>query len=52
MFPHIGYPLTQHKVTSQSKDLEIAMKLESYPIGESSAGNAQVQVELAALNIY
>jgi hypothetical protein len=49
--PHIHFPLTQQKITSQSKALNITMKLEASPVGENGAGMAQVQSQLAALTI-
>ena len=42
--PHIWFPLTQQMVTMQSKELNIAMCVESIPEGgESLAGLAHVQ---------
>jgi hypothetical protein len=43
-------PLIQQKVVSQPEALEIAMKLESSPVGDSG-GMAQVQTQLVALMI-
>jgi hypothetical protein len=40
--PHIRMPLMQQKVTSQVEVLEIAMKLEAFPIAETSAGMTQI----------
>lgn len=51
LLPHIRLPLSQHKITSQSEALEIAMKLEASPVGENVAGMAQVQSQLAAFTI-
>jgi hypothetical protein len=42
LLPHIHRPLIQQKVVSQPEALEIAMKLESSPVGDSG-GMAQVQ---------
>jgi hypothetical protein len=36
LLPHIRVPLMQQKIASQSEALEIAMNLESTPMGESS----------------
>jgi hypothetical protein len=41
----------KQKIVVQEKALEIAMKLESSPIGEISAGMAQVQLQLYVLTI-
>ena len=43
LLPHIQCPLTQNKITLQSKELEITMKLEASPIGENGVGMAKVQ---------
>jgi hypothetical protein len=48
--PHIHRPLIQQKVASQPEALEIAMKLESSPIGDSG-GMAGVQTQLSTLTI-
>jgi hypothetical protein len=50
LLPHIHRPLIQQKVVSQPEALEIAMKLESSPVGDSG-GMAQVQTQLVALTI-
>jgi hypothetical protein len=50
LLPHIHRPLIQQKVVSQPEALEIAMKLESSPVGDSG-GMAQVQMQLDALTI-
>jgi hypothetical protein len=42
LLPHIRVPLMQQKIASQEEALEIAMKLESYPMGESSSGMSQI----------
>ena len=46
MLPHIWIALMQHNIMSQKKDLEITMKLESSPIGETSAGMMHIQLQL------
>jgi hypothetical protein len=38
LLSHIRVPLMQQKIASQEKALEIAMKLESNPMGESISG--------------
>jgi hypothetical protein len=48
---HIHFPLTQQNITSQSKAIDISMRLEESPIGENGIGMAQVQLHLAALTI-
>ena len=42
LLPHIQLPLMQQKVTSQSKALEIAMRLEASPMPESTLGMDQL----------
>ena len=39
----------QQKIATQSKDLEIALKMEASPVGEPNAGMNQIQVQLADL---
>ena len=43
LVPHIWKPLMQQKIATWSKDLDITMKLEASPIGESTAGMNQIQ---------
>lgn len=50
--PHIIMSLMQQKILTQSKALEIAMKLEATPVGEASIGMAQIQTQLANLTIH
>jgi hypothetical protein len=50
LFPHIQFLLIQYKVVSHLEALEIAMKLESSPIGDFG-GMAQVQTWLVSLTI-
>ena len=45
---HIRTPLMQQKVADQQEALEIAMKLETAPV-EDSSGIAQIQAQLAAM---
>ena len=40
LLPHIRVTLTQQRITSQAKALEIVMKLEASPIGEIGVGMA------------
>ena len=39
----------QQKIVSQTKALELAMKFESSPVGETSDGMMQIQSQLANL---
>jgi hypothetical protein len=41
----------QQKVTSQDEALEISMKLEAIPIGESSPGMSQLLNQLTSLSL-
>jgi hypothetical protein len=38
LLPHIRVPLMKQNISSQDEGLEIAMKLKSSPMGESSSG--------------
>jgi hypothetical protein len=49
--PHIRVPLMQQKISSQSEALEIAMKLESAPMGESSSGMSHILSQLTSLSL-
>jgi hypothetical protein len=51
LLPHIRVPLMQQKITSQAEALEIAMKLESAPMGESSSGMSQILSQLTSLSL-
>jgi hypothetical protein len=42
----------QHKVSSQAEALEIAMKLESTPMGESILGMSQIFSQLTSLSLH
>ena len=46
---HIRQMLMQKKIVTQSEALEIAMKLEASPIGESAVGTDQIQAQLTNL---
>ena len=48
---HMQVPLTQQRITTQVEALEIAMKLEASPIGETGIGMAQIQNQLANLTL-
>jgi hypothetical protein len=51
LMPHIRFLLMQHKVTSQAKSLEISMKLEASPVGESSLGMSHILNQLTSLSL-
>ena len=51
LLPHIRTPLTQQKIVSQIETLEIAMKLESSPVGYTGSGIMQIQSQLANLTV-
>ena len=42
LVPHIRQQLMQQKIATQSEALEIAMKLEASPVGESVVGMDQI----------
>ena len=48
LLPHIRTPLMQQNVADQQEALEIAMKLETAPVGDNS-GIAQIQAQLAEM---
>jgi hypothetical protein len=41
----------QQKIASQAEALEIAMKLESTPMGESSSGMSEILSQLTSLSL-
>jgi hypothetical protein len=41
----------QQKITLQAEALEISMKLESTPLGESSSGMSQILSQLTSLSL-
>ena len=49
LLPHIHIPLMQQNIMSQIEALELAMKLESSPIGETSEGMMQIQQQLSEI---
>jgi hypothetical protein len=51
LLPHIKVPLMQHKIVSQVEALDITMKLESTPMGESSLGMSQILSQLTSLSL-
>jgi hypothetical protein len=51
VLPHIRVPLMQQKIASQPKSLEIAMKLESTSMGESSSSISQIMSQLTSLSL-
>jgi hypothetical protein len=51
LLPHIRVPLMQQKIASQSEVLEITMKLESTPMGESNSGMSQILSQLTSLSL-
>lgn len=51
LLPHIRLPLVQQKVATLEKSLEVAIRMEASPVGESITGMAQVLLQLAALTL-
>jgi hypothetical protein len=51
LLPHIRVPLMQQKIASQEEYLEITMKLESSPMGESSSCMSQILSQLTGLSL-
>jgi hypothetical protein len=51
LLPHIRLPLMQHNISLQVKALEITMKLESTPMGESSSSMSQILSQLNSLSL-
>jgi hypothetical protein len=51
LLPHIRFPLMQQKIASQAEALEISMKLESTPMGESNSGMSQILSQLTSLSL-
>ena len=47
LFPHINQPIMQQKIATQSEALEIVVKLEALPVGETAVGMNQIQAQLA-----
>jgi hypothetical protein len=51
LLPHIRVPLMQQKVASQAEALEISMKLEASPIGESNPSMSHTLNQLTSLSL-
>jgi hypothetical protein len=51
LLPHIKVPLMQKNIASQAEVLEISMKLESSPMGESSLSMSQILSQLTSLSL-
>jgi hypothetical protein len=51
LLPHIKVPLMQQNIALQFEALEITMKLESTPMGESSSGMSQILSQLTSLSL-
>ena len=51
LLPQIRVPLMQQKIASQAKALEIIVKLESAPMGESISGMSQILSQLTSLSL-
>ena len=49
--PHIRGPLMQQKIESQTKALDLEMKLEASPIADGTAGMLQIQSQLSNLTL-
>jgi hypothetical protein len=45
------FPLMQQNISSQAEALEISMKLESTPMGESISGMSQILSQLTSLSL-
>ena len=51
LIPHIQHTLMQQKIATQSEALEIAMKFEASPVGETVVGMNQIQMQLVNLTV-
>jgi hypothetical protein len=51
LLPHIRVPLMQQNISLQSEALDIAMKLESTPMGESISGMSQILSQVTSLSL-
>ena len=49
--PHIRQSLMQKKITMQNEALEMAMKLEYSPIGETAVGMSHIQEQIENLTL-
>ena len=52
LLPHIRTTLMHQKVVLQTEALEIAMKLESSPIGDTDTGMMQIQLYMAIFMVH
>jgi hypothetical protein len=52
LLPHIRVPLMQQNISSQSEALEITIKLESTPMGESNSGMSEILSQLTSLSLW
>ena len=51
LIPHIRQPLMQQNIAPRNEALEMAMKLEASPIGETTIRMNQIQAQLANLTL-
>jgi hypothetical protein len=51
LLPHIRVPLMQQNIASYPEALEITMKLELAPMGESNSGMSQILSQLTSLSL-
>jgi hypothetical protein len=51
LLPHIRVPLMQQNIASQVEALDISMKLELAPMGESSSVMSQILSQLTSLSL-
>ena len=51
LLPHIRTSLMQQKLVSLIEALEIAMKLEALPVGDTGLGMMQIQSQMANLTV-
>lgn len=51
LLPHLRLPLSQHKIGTQAKALEISMRLEASLVQDTNMGVQQIQSQLASLHM-
>ena len=51
LVPHIRQPLMKQNIATQNEALEMVMKLEASPIGETAVGMNQIQAQLENLTL-
>ena len=51
LVPHIRQLLMQQNIATQCKDLEITMKLEASPVGETTAKMNHIQAQLENMTL-